>query len=131
MINPNFHTTFNTVQPALGAMKSQEFLVNIILIGAKPVVEVSVFKSVFPYAISRPMVLKMAKVINTATQTNNARATVIVPSIIDTPPNREAMPGANFADWVTPDSIAGKIAFVCSEKDKDFRQTLLKVYGNS
>jgi len=75
--------------------------------------------------------LRMAEVINADTQTNNARATVIVPSIIDTLPNREAMPEANFANWVTPESIAEKIVFVCSEKGMDLRQTVLKVYGNS
>ncbi len=131
MIDLNFQTALNTVQPALSVMKAQESLGNIVLIGAKPVFEVNAFKSVFPYALSKSMVLRMAEVINAETQTNNARATVIVPSIIDTPPNREAMPEANFDDWVTPESIAEKIVFVCSEKGMDLRQTVLKVYGNS
>ncbi len=131
MIKLNFQTALNTVQPVLRVMKAQESLGNIILIGAKPAFEVNAFKSVFPYALSKSMVLNMAEVINADSQTNNARATVIVPSIIDTPPNREAMPNANFGDWVTPKSIAEKIEFVCSEAGRDLRQTVLKIYGNS
>lgn len=131
MITLNFKTALNTVQPVLGVMKEQESIGNIILIGAKPVFEVDAFKSVFPYALSKSMVLRIAEVINADTQANKARATVIVPSIIDTPPNREAMPDANFADWVTPESIAEKIAFICSEDGRDLQQTVLHIYGNS
>jgi NAD(P)-dependent dehydrogenase (short-subunit alcohol dehydrogenase family) len=86
---------------------------------------------VFPYVLSKSMVIKMAEVINADSKHSNTTATVIVPSIIDTPPNRAAMPDANFSDWVTPESIADKIAFICGEGGKDLRETVLKIYGNS
>jgi NAD(P)-dependent dehydrogenase (short-subunit alcohol dehydrogenase family) len=131
MINLNFLTAFNVVQPVLRILPEQKEKKNIILVGAKPVYEPQVAKLVFPYALSKSMVIKMAEVINADSKYNNAKATVIVPSIIDTPPNRAAMPDADFSDWVTPESIAEKIAFICGEGGKDLRETVLKIYGNS
>lgn len=131
MITLNFFTAFNTIQPILRLLKDQEDRKSIILIGAKPVFESNAAKAVFPYALSKSLIVKMAEVINADTRQNNTTATVIVPSIIDTPANRTAMPDANFSDWVSPESIADKIAFICGEGGKDLRDTVLKIYGNS
>ena len=131
MINLNFFTAFNTIQPILRLLKDQTERKSIVFISAKPVFEPSVAKEVFPYALSKSMILKMAEVINADSRQNNTIATVIVPGIIDTPPNRVAMPDANFADWVSPESIAGKIAFICGAGGEDLRETVLKIYGNS
>jgi NAD(P)-dependent dehydrogenase (short-subunit alcohol dehydrogenase family) len=131
MINLNFYTAFNIVQPVLRLLSEQKERKSIVLVGAKPVFEPHVAKMVFPYVLSKSMVIKMAEVINADSKHSNTTATVIVPSIIDTPPNRAAMPDANFSDWVTPESIADKIAFICGEGGKDLRETVLKIYGNS
>ncbi len=131
MINLNFFTAFNVVQPVLRILSDGEKRKSIVLVGAKPVFEPKIAKTVFPYALSKSMVIKMAEVINAGSHLNNTTATVIVPSIIDTPPNREAMSDADFSDWVSPESIADKIAFICGEGGKDLRETVLKIYGNS
>jgi NAD(P)-dependent dehydrogenase (short-subunit alcohol dehydrogenase family) len=131
MINLNFYTAFNIVQPVLRLLSEQKERKSIVLVGAKPVFEPHVAKMVFPYVLSKSMVIKMAEVINADSKHSNTTATVIVPSIIDTPPNRAAMPDANFSDWVTPESIADKIAFICGEGGEDLRETVLKIYGNS
>ncbi|WP_205185616.1 SDR family oxidoreductase, partial [Burkholderia sp. LMG 13014] len=38
----------------------------------------------------------------------------ILPSIIDTPPNRADMPDADFTRWVRPEQIAATIGFLLS-----------------
>jgi NAD(P)-dependent dehydrogenase (short-subunit alcohol dehydrogenase family) len=43
------------------------------------------------------------------------RVNSILPSIIDTEPNRKAMPGADFAKWPKPDDIAKVILFLSSD----------------
>jgi NAD(P)-dependent dehydrogenase (short-subunit alcohol dehydrogenase family) len=131
MIKLNFYTAFNTIQPILRILKDQKGRKSIVLIGAKPVFEPNVAKAVFPYALSKSMIVRMAEVINADSKLSNTTATVIVPSIIDTPPNRKAMPDADFSDWVTPDSIAEKILFICGDEGGDLRETVLKIYGNS
>ena len=131
MIKLNFYTAFNTVQPILRILNDQKWRRSIVMIGAKPVFEPSVARAVFPYALSKSMIVKMAEVINADAKLSNTTATVIVPSIIDTPPNRKAMPDADYTDWVTPESIAEKILFICGNGGKDLRETILKIYGNS
>jgi NAD(P)-dependent dehydrogenase (short-subunit alcohol dehydrogenase family) len=46
------------------------------------------------------------------------RANSVLPTIIDTPANRKAMPGADFASWPKPEEIAKVILFLCSEEAK-------------
>lgn len=131
MINLNFYTAFNTVKSFLELTKEQDSPVNIVLVGAKPAVEKSGVSAVFPYALSKSMVINLAETINSDSRNLNAYATIVAPSVIDTPPNRDSMPDADFSDWVTPKSIADKIHFVCSDAGKDLRGTVLKIYGNS
>ena len=53
----------------------------------------------------------------------------VLPSIIDTPPNREAMPKADFSKWVTPEDVANAIAFLASEQANSLHGVSLEVYG--
>lgn len=43
------------------------------------------------------------------------RANVILPSVIDTPGNRESQPDSSRSGWVSPSTIAGTIAFLISD----------------
>ncbi len=55
----------------------------------------------------------------------------VVPSIIDTPANRAAMPDAGHAAWPKPDEIAETIAFLASPQNLVTRGALVPVYGRS
>lgn len=55
----------------------------------------------------------------------------VVPSIIDTPANRRAMPGADYDDWPTPEEICETIAFLASPDNAVTRGALVPVYGRS
>jgi NAD(P)-dependent dehydrogenase (short-subunit alcohol dehydrogenase family) len=59
------------------------------------------------------------------------RVNTILPSIIDTEPNRKAMPHADFAKWPKPEDIARVILFLCSEDAKLIHGAAIPVYGNS
>ena len=61
----------------------------------------------------------------------NVVTSVVVPSTIDTAPNRKSMPDADFSKWVKPESIADIIYFHCSDQADMLRETVIKVYGNS
>jgi len=39
----------------------------------------------------------------------------VLPSVIDTPQNRAAMPNADPKNWVAPDDLANVILFLCSD----------------
>ncbi|MBU2329242.1 MAG: SDR family NAD(P)-dependent oxidoreductase [Alphaproteobacteria bacterium] len=66
------------------------------------------------YAASKAAVLRLTESIAAEHRGNRITANCILPGTIDTPQNRAAMPNANVADWVSPDSIARLIAFLIS-----------------
>lgn len=53
----------------------------------------------------------------------------VAPSIIDTPPNRQDMPKADFSKWVTTDDLASAIAYLASDGARSLHGTTLEVYG--
>ena len=67
------------------------------------------------YAASKAAVVSFAK--SAALELHDKGITVncILPDIIDTPANREAMPDADFDTWAKPDEIAEVIGFLLSE----------------
>jgi len=55
----------------------------------------------------------------------------VLPSIIDTEPNRKAMPDADYTKWPKPEDIARVILFLCSDDSKLIRGASIPVYGES
>ncbi|HWF05308.1 MAG TPA: hypothetical protein VHA06_16600 [Candidatus Angelobacter sp.] len=55
----------------------------------------------------------------------------ILPSIIDTEPNRKAMPNADFSKWPKPEEIAQVILFLCSDEAKVVHGAAIPVYGQT
>jgi NAD(P)-dependent dehydrogenase (short-subunit alcohol dehydrogenase family) len=55
----------------------------------------------------------------------------VLPSIIDTEPNRKAMPNADFSKWPKPEEIAQVILFLCSAEAKLIHGAAIPVYGES
>jgi len=129
MFNINFFTAFHLVKPLMKHFETNgggQF----IFVGARPALEADQGKGNFAYALSKSLVFKMAEFINAEGKSKNITATVIVPSTIDTPLNREAMPDADFSKWVAGTDIAENIAFVLTESGSKLRETVLKIYNN-
>jgi NAD(P)-dependent dehydrogenase (short-subunit alcohol dehydrogenase family) len=55
----------------------------------------------------------------------------VLPSIIDTPPNREGMPKADYSKWVTTNDVANAIAFLASDDARSLYGVSLEVYGRA
>jgi NAD(P)-dependent dehydrogenase (short-subunit alcohol dehydrogenase family) len=55
----------------------------------------------------------------------------VVPSIFDTPANREAMPAADYASWPKPEEIADVILFLCSQQARIIHGAAIPVYGRT
>jgi NAD(P)-dependent dehydrogenase (short-subunit alcohol dehydrogenase family) len=56
-------------------------------------------------------------------------ANAIIPGIIDMPANRQAMPNANFAEWVAPDAVAKTILFLASDAAQAITGAIVPVGG--
>ena len=83
------------------------------------------------YAASKAAALAMLDSLAADLKGTGVRANTILPSIIDTPANRKAMPKANFALWPKPEDIARVILFLCSDDAKVIHGAAIPVYGDS
>ena len=55
------------------------------------------------YITAKAGVLAFVKALDAEYRDAGVRANAILPSVIDTPANRESMPDADWSKWVTPD----------------------------
>jgi NAD(P)-dependent dehydrogenase (short-subunit alcohol dehydrogenase family) len=55
----------------------------------------------------------------------------VVPSIFDTPANRQAMPAADYGNWPKPEEIADVILFLCSQQARVIHGAAVPVYGRT
>ena len=83
------------------------------------------------YAASKAAAVAMIDSLAADLKGTGVRANSILPSIIDTPANRKAMPKANFATWPKPEEIARVILFLCSADAKLISGASVPVYGES
>ncbi|PSL25156.1 SDR family NAD(P)-dependent oxidoreductase [Dyadobacter jiangsuensis] len=130
MLTMNFKTAFHIVKPLM-----KHFEVNgggqFIFIGARPALVAEAGTGSFAYTLAKTLIFQMADLINAEGKSKNITATVIVPSIIDTPDNRAAMPNSDFSKWIPATDMAEGIAFVLSDTGKKLRQTVLKLYNEA
>lgn len=60
---------------------------------------------------------------------SGVRVNSVLPSIIDTPANRAAMPEADYARWPKADDIARVVLFLCSDDARVIHGAAIPVYG--
>lgn len=82
------------------------------------------------YAASKAAAVAMIDSLAADLRGTGVRANSILPSIIDTEANRNAMPGEDYAKWPKPEDIARVIVFLCSDDAKLVHGAAVPVYGN-
>jgi len=130
MLTLNFETAYNVVRPLMDHLLANESG-RIILIGARPALQMESASFAVAYALSKAQIFELARLINGIGAKKHVTASVVVPSTIDTPTNRTAMPKADFSTWVSPNDIAETIAYLLSAPSSPLRDTVLKMYGDA
>ncbi len=126
MIKLNFFSAFNMVKNFLPVMKKANFG-HFLFVGARPSLQAEDGKNTVAYALSKGMVVSLADYVAEESKETKIRAHVFVPSIIDTPENREAMPDADFSHWVNPAEIAEAMHYAVN--NLSLRNMTFKLYG--
>ena len=126
----NFETAYNVARPIFSQMLKQNSG-RIFMIGSRPGSDMHHSKGMVAYGMSKSLIFRLAELMNDEAKGHNVVASVIVPSTIDTPQNRQSMPDADFSKWVKPEAIADVIYFYCSDEATILREPVIKVYGNS
>jgi NAD(P)-dependent dehydrogenase (short-subunit alcohol dehydrogenase family) len=130
MVALNFETAYNVARPLFTHMLSNNSG-RLVFVGARPALDPAAGKNMIAYGLSKSLLFKLAEYLNADAKGKNVTATVIVPSTIDTPPNRKSMPDANVDNWVKPEQIANLLEMIVSETGAPLRETVLKIYNNA
>ncbi|MGB5028903.1 MAG: SDR family NAD(P)-dependent oxidoreductase [Chitinophagaceae bacterium] len=120
----NFETAYNVARPVFVQMIKQG-TGTIFLIGSKAGMEAANSKGMIAYGLSKSLLFRLAELMNEEASGTAVKTMVIVPSTIDTPQNRAAMPAADFSKWQTPEAIADVI--FSNTKHKDSRSPVIEL----
>ena len=83
-----------------------------------------------PYRISKAGIRLLTETL-AEENLGTVRANCVMPSVIDTPMNRELMPDADHDSWVDPAEIADVMAFLCSGAASVTSGAAVAVYGEA
>ena len=81
------------------------------------------------YAASKQGVMKLTEALAEELKDKGITVNALLPSIIDTAPNRADMPKADFERWVKPSQLADVIAFLISDHARAITGALIPVVG--
>jgi NAD(P)-dependent dehydrogenase (short-subunit alcohol dehydrogenase family) len=126
----NFETAYNVARPAFVQMM-QQGSGRIFIIGSRPGISAKEGKGMVAYGLGKSLIFRLAELMNDEAKGHNVVTSVVVPSTIDTPQNRKAMPDAKFDNWVKAEAIADTIYFYCTDTAAVLREPLIKVYNNA
>jgi len=81
-----------------------------------------------PYAASKQGVHKLTEALAEEMK-GKVRVNAVLPSILDTAPNRKDLPNADFSTWVQPEDLARVMLFLASPAARDITGALIPVTG--
>jgi len=83
------------------------------------------------YCASKDVVIRITESMAAELRDSNINVNCVLPSIIDTPENRGAMPNAEVSRWVRPEALAEVIAFLASDGARAINGAAIPVVGRS
>jgi len=128
MMNINLRAAFCCMRAALKPMQAAG-RGRIVAIGTRMAVEPS--PNFAAYAVSKAALVALVKTVAAEGQKFGVTANAVLPSTIDTPANRAAMPKADFSRWVAPQSIAKLLVFLASDAAADTSGAVIPIYGRA
>jgi NAD(P)-dependent dehydrogenase (short-subunit alcohol dehydrogenase family) len=81
------------------------------------------------YGVAKMGLIALTESIAAEVKGTGVTANVILPSIIDTPTNRESMPKGDPVRWVPPERIAATMRFLCSDAAASINGARIPIYG--
>lgn len=83
------------------------------------------------YGASKSVVMRLTESLANELREQGVNVNAVLPTVIDTPPNRADMPDADPANWVSPQDLASVICFLASDGARAVHGALLPVRGLS
>jgi NAD(P)-dependent dehydrogenase (short-subunit alcohol dehydrogenase family) len=83
------------------------------------------------YSVTKAALVALVKTVALEVKDSGVTANIVLPSVIDTPANRAAMPTADPSKWVTPQSIADLLVWLASDAARDISGAAIPIYGRA
>lgn len=122
----NLRTAANCCRAVVPLMQSAGYG-RIVNIGARPAL--SGPGGLAPYSAAKSAVHRLTESLSEEVKQSGITVNAVLPSIIDTPQNREAMPDADTSQWVTPEQLSYALLFLGSEPASGITGALVPVFG--
>ncbi|GAB5449834.1 MAG: SDR family oxidoreductase [Halioglobus sp.] len=87
--------------------------------------------SMSAYTAAKSTVMRMTESLSAEVRDKGINVNAVLPTVIDTPANRQAMPDVDPAQWVSPEDLASVICFLASDAARAIHGALLPVRGLS
>ena len=130
MMTANLDTVHRSLRAILPGMVAQR-RGSIVVVGARAAEQPWTSANAAAYAASKAAVVALARAVAVEVIDHGVRINAILPSTMDTPANRAAMPNADASKWVAPQSAAEVVAFLLSDGARDVSGAALPVYGRA
>lgn len=126
MFDVNVKTALNASKAALAQLSAGEGG-RIVNIGAMAAMKAGM--GMGAYAASKSALLRLTEALAEELKDKGVTVNAVLPSIIDTGPNRRDMPDADFSRWVKPEELGAVIAFLLSHDAQCITGALIPVTG--
>lgn len=83
------------------------------------------------YTASKAVVVRLTEAMSAELRTGGINVNCVLPTTLDTPDNRRAMPDADPTQWVVPDDLAQVIAFLASDAARGVHGASIPVTGRA
>lgn len=130
MMRANLETVHRSLRALLPAMVARR-RGSIVVVGSRAAVQPWTSARSAAYAASKAAVVALAQAVAAEVVNDGVRINAILPSTLDTPANRTAMPEADAGKWVALSSAAGVVAFLLSDEARDISGAAVPVYGTA
>lgn len=128
MLELNFYTTLHLLRAVLPAMQTHRYG-RIVTVGSKGAEHP--WPGITGYSVAKAAVMNLTQVAAAEGSEHGITANCVLPSILDTPANRSAMPGADYGKWVATTDLAATIVHLCSPQSGGINGQWLRVYARS
>lgn len=81
------------------------------------------------YTAAKSTVMRLTEALSDEVKAQGINVNAVLPSLIDTPANRSAMPDADHATWLSPDDLAQVVCFLGSDNARAVHGALVPVTG--
>lgn len=126
MIDLNLRSTFYTLHAAIPYMREADWG-RIVAVGSKAGMDAPAGQAAFN--MTKAGVAALIKTVARELEDTNVTANTIMPTVIDTPATRAALPYADYVTWPKPEEIAAVIDFLASPSSAVINGASIPVHG--